>query len=166
MRRGYETRDVAFKPVLWAGFGLIAIVIAFFVLMWALYVHLLEREARSSAPAHRLAAEQARTDPPVPRLQSDPIDDWLNFQAENQRILSTYGWVDRPAGIVRIPIGKAMELSLERGFPVRKIGGLRGTPDPRFEAYVREREQADSQRENPAPARKRRQHRKRTRGGR
>jgi hypothetical protein len=166
VRRGYETRDVAFKPVLWAGFGLIAIVVAFFVLMWVLYVHLLDREARSSAPAHRLAAEQARTEPPYPRLQSDPVDDWLNFQAENQRILSTYGWVDRPAGIVRIPIEKAMELALERGFPVRKIDGLRGTPDPRFEAYVRERERAESQREDPAPARKRRQHRKRTRGGR
>ena len=163
MRRGYETRDVAFKPVLWAGFGLIAIVITFFVLMWVLYVNLLDREARSSAPAHRLAAEQARTDPPAPRLQSDPVDDWLNFQAENERVLSTYGWVDRSAGIVRIPIEKAMELAVERGFPVRQLGGLRGAPDPRFEAYVREREQAESSRENPAPAVKRR---KRRRGGR
>ena len=32
-------------------------------------------------------------------------------------ILSTYGWTDKKAGVVRIPIDRAMELQLERGLP-------------------------------------------------
>jgi len=35
-------------------------------------------------------------------------------------VLSTYGWTDKNAGVVRIPIDRAMELQLERGFPTRK----------------------------------------------
>jgi hypothetical protein len=31
--------------------------------------------------------------------------------------LNSYGWVDRTAGIARIPIDRAMQLLLERGLP-------------------------------------------------
>ena len=34
-------------------------------------------------------------------------------------MLTTYGWVDKNAGTVRIPIDRAKELLLERGLPVR-----------------------------------------------
>ena len=161
MNRGYETRDVDFRRVLSAGFGLAVVVAVFFVLMWVLYSYLLDRAASSSAPAHRLAAEQARTGPPGPRLQNDPLNEWTIFQAENQRILSTYGWVDSDAGVVRIPIDKAMELALKRGFPVRKGGALSGAPDPKFEAFVRERERglsepASEDRPQAVPRRRRR----------
>ena len=36
------------------------------------------------------------------------------------RALATYGWANRKEGRVRIPIDRAMELQLERGFPTRK----------------------------------------------
>jgi hypothetical protein len=39
--------------------------------------------------------------------------------ARDKELLSTYGWVDRPAGVVRIPIDRAIDITLERGFPVR-----------------------------------------------
>jgi hypothetical protein len=157
--RGYETRDVDFRRVLAAGFGLAVVVAVFFVLMWVLFSYLLDREATSSAPAHRLAAGQARTEPPGPHLQTDPSGDLAIFQAENQRILSTYGWVDPDAGTVRIPIERAMELALKRGFPVRKGGDLTGAPDPRFEVFVREREQSESASENPPQAARRKRRR-------
>ena len=33
--------------------------------------------------------------------------------------LNSYGWVDQTSGVVRIPVDRAIELSLERGFPTR-----------------------------------------------
>jgi len=41
------------------------------------------------------------------------------MRAREDEILTTYGWVDRNAGIVRIPIDAAMKLTLERGLPAR-----------------------------------------------
>ena len=34
-------------------------------------------------------------------------------------MLDSYGWVDKNAGVVRIPIDEAMKLTLERGLPAR-----------------------------------------------
>jgi hypothetical protein len=48
-----------------------------------------------------------------------PEIDLKKLQAEEKGRLSSYGWVDRTTGTVHIPIERAMELSIERGFPVR-----------------------------------------------
>ena len=32
---------------------------------------------------------------------------------------SSFGWIDKNAGVVRLPIDVAMKIALERGFPVR-----------------------------------------------
>ncbi len=37
--------------------------------------------------------------------------------------LESYGWVDKEGGIARIPIERAMEVMLQRGFPARADGG-------------------------------------------
>ena len=39
---------------------------------------------------------------------------------QRRRHLNTYGWVDKNAGVVRIPIGEAMKLTIERGLPARQ----------------------------------------------
>lgn len=60
-------------------------------------------------------------EPPTPRLQTQPFKDvYLLRQGENER-LESYGWVDKEAGIVRMPIERAMELTLERGLPARAV---------------------------------------------
>jgi hypothetical protein len=35
-------------------------------------------------------------------------------------VLDNYGWVDKNAGIVRIPIDEAIRLTLQRGLPTRQ----------------------------------------------
>jgi hypothetical protein len=58
----------------------------------------------------------ARVEPPAgPRLQVNAPADMARLRAEEEAILSTYDWVDRGAGIVRIPIEQAMRLLVERG---------------------------------------------------
>jgi DNA-binding GntR family transcriptional regulator len=42
--------------------------------------------------------------------------------AAETAILHSYGWVDRDAGIVRIPIERAIEILAERGLPTRDQG--------------------------------------------
>ena len=57
--------------------------------------------------------------PPGPRLQTQTFKDiYLLRQGENER-LESYGWMDKGAGVTRIPIERAMELTLERGLPAR-----------------------------------------------
>ena len=47
------------------------------------------------------------------------------LREQDAAALTTYGWVDKKAGVVRIPIDRAMELQLERGFPTRKEASTR-----------------------------------------
>ncbi|WP_448192569.1 hypothetical protein [Azospirillum sp. sgz301742] len=54
---------------------------------------------------------------PEPRLQTDPAADMRAYRAEAERTLHSYGWVDRAAGIARIPIDEAMRRVAERGIP-------------------------------------------------
>lgn len=66
-------------------------------------------------PANPLAASYGRSEPPAPRLQVDPALDIFEHRKAEQQVLSSYGWVDRKAGVVRIPIERAMSLLVERG---------------------------------------------------
>jgi cytochrome c oxidase cbb3-type subunit III len=54
--------------------------------------------------------------PPKPTIQARQL---LEMRAAEDAALHSYGWVDRPAGVVRMPIDRAMELVLDRGLPVR-----------------------------------------------
>jgi len=35
-------------------------------------------------------------------------------------VLTSYGWVDKNAGVVRIPIDEAMKIVVKQGLPVRQ----------------------------------------------
>jgi hypothetical protein len=69
--------------------------------------------------------ETGRTLPPTPRLQVNAPRDLADYLKQQQQTLDTYGWVDQKAGVVRVPIDRAMDLLLEKGLPVRaeSVGG-------------------------------------------
>jgi hypothetical protein len=48
-----------------------------------------------------------------PDATTDIAADWQRAEAEFSAHLSSYGWVDRDAGIVRIPIDRAMQRVLD-----------------------------------------------------
>ena len=50
-----------------------------------------------------------------PLLQSAPQLERVDYFAEKRRITEGYGWVDRQAGIARIPVDQAMALLAARG---------------------------------------------------
>jgi hypothetical protein len=57
---------------------------------------------------------QVPNPPPPPRLQLNPQGDLEELRRQEAEILSTYQWIDRDKGVVRIPINRAMELFIER----------------------------------------------------
>jgi hypothetical protein len=71
-------------------------------------------------PANPMAETDRQQFPPAPRIEEHPSIELQELHSQEDHILSTYGWTDKKDGVVRIPIDRAMELQLERGFPIRK----------------------------------------------
>jgi hypothetical protein len=45
---------------------------------------------------------------------------WSDMRGEAQKKIGSYGWVDQDAKIVHVPIERAMDLALQKGFPVKQ----------------------------------------------
>lgn len=54
-----------------------------------------------------------------PALQVNGAADLKVFLAQQKETLSTYGWVNRSQGIVRVPISQAIDMVLKKGLPSR-----------------------------------------------
>jgi hypothetical protein len=50
----------------------------------------------------------------TPLLQPAPQPDRVGYLEQKRRTLDSYGWVDRQAGIARIPLDEAMKLMAAR----------------------------------------------------
>lgn len=129
---GHEQSDAKNRPLILFGVALTVLAIAAFAGMRALFVSFSERQAALDVPRHPLAAQIEV--PPEPRLESMPGYDLgplgangerpfatrglAVYRAEEQAILESYGWIDRPTGVVRVPIERAIELTLKEGLPI------------------------------------------------
>jgi hypothetical protein len=78
-------------------------------------------DSRDAIPSYPLAAGRAQ-EPPTPRLQTQPFKDVYQLKADELSTLHSYGWIDKANGVARIPIDRAMELTLQRGLPARQGG--------------------------------------------
>jgi hypothetical protein len=73
------------------------------------------------AQKYPLAIERVR-EAPRPNLQNQPFKDIYQLrQGENQK-LTSYGWVDKEGGVTHIPIDRAIDVMLQKGFPARPDG--------------------------------------------
>jgi len=113
-----EGDGVSYKGLVWFGVILAGTTLVCQVLMWAMFV-MLENQANRTDTVRAPLALPVGTLAPPPNLLTDEPDNLSRFRAQEQDVLSTYGWVDKNAGVVRIPIERAKALLLERGFPVR-----------------------------------------------
>ncbi len=108
----YERRDVdSISMILLVLLLLVGLALA--QLLTAGCLQLLDRYF--SIPRTREALRPAEF--PGPRLQISPRADLKEFRARDEARLHGYGWVNRNAGTVRIPIERAMDLLVERGLP-------------------------------------------------
>jgi len=113
--RGYETRDLSVRAsILFGAFLLLAALLVHLV-VWVLYVRFGTEAASTDVRQYPLAQVGRPVLPPEPRLQVQPREDLKALRRQEDAILSSYGWVDRNAGVVRIPVDRAMQLTIERG---------------------------------------------------
>ena len=114
---GYERRDAEIAPLLKAGIWLVAVLIAALVSMY--YTFKVYDKMQPVGPMVSPLVRSDETVPPKPQLQAHPRVELQDYcSAENEK-LTTYGWVDRHAGVVRLPIDRAMVLTLQNGLPTR-----------------------------------------------
>lgn len=117
---GHERRDLSVKIVAWSALGLVvaAVLIGFSVA--GLY-KLFETQHPSPDAPSRIAFKTRMIAPP-PQLQNNPQVDLADFEAAETKQLNSYGWADQQGGVAHIPIGRAMDLIVQRGLPTRGPG--------------------------------------------
>jgi hypothetical protein len=118
----HEESDVNIAAIFGFGAGLLVAGAIVHLLIFVLFGFFNGREAAKVPPEYPLAVAQGNRVPPEPRLQTDPRQDLSDLRAKEDELLGSYSWVDKNAGIVRIPIDAAMKLTLERGLPARQQG--------------------------------------------
>src|ERR687888_293879 len=117
----HEASDVNVAGVLVFGAGLFAVTGIVCVIVWMLFGYFNNREAIRGAREYPLAVVQENRLPPEPRLQINPREDLRELRAREDEVLTTYGWVDKNAGVVRIPIEEAMKIVVRKGLPTRQV---------------------------------------------
>lgn len=124
----HESSDVNVAGILIAGVGLLVAAVIIPLVIWWLFDHFAARAVRSDRPLPALAARvTGESLPPEPRLQVSPSQDLRDMHAAEDAILNNYGWEDQQAGVVRIPIDRALQVLAERGLPVQpQTGGTGG----------------------------------------
>jgi hypothetical protein len=113
---GHETADVRVRPLLLALLLLALGCAGAFWLMRTLFRMYQADALALEPPPHPMAA--TRPMPEGPRLQTAPAADMRAYLRARERELERYGWIDREAGVVRLPVERAAELVLEEGLPV------------------------------------------------
>ncbi|MGP8243635.1 MAG: hypothetical protein ACLQVN_03845 [Bryobacteraceae bacterium] len=114
----HERRDVNVKAISEFAIGLALLCIASFAIVVGVFRYL--EHVTSGVPAGKQnVAIDARQRPPAPQLEETPAIDLQRERAAEEELLHTYGWIDKPGGVVRLPIERAIDLMAQRGLPSR-----------------------------------------------
>jgi hypothetical protein len=116
----HETQDVSIGAIVKFGAGLAIAAAVISVAMWGLFRFFEARQDRREQPVPPMVAANLKRTPREPRLEPNPLAPRLAARAREDAVLTSYGWVDRSAGVARIPIDRAMELLVQRGLPASK----------------------------------------------
>jgi hypothetical protein len=107
---GHETEDMSGRTMMWVLIslgGLVAVAIGLMVLLLG-YFH----QERSSAPPQLTAEQTAELHPPKPNLQTDPVGDLIRLRNGENQLLHGYSWLDPGRTRARIPIDRAVTLTV------------------------------------------------------
>ena len=127
----HEESDVSIPGLAKSGVALVTLILVAILVVWGAFTYFNRSAERAQSPPSPMF--KGNQPPPEPRLQGAPghqssgLDDMLEMRARENRILSSYGWVDQQSGVVHIPIEEAKKLMLERGMAA---GGKEMSPSP------------------------------------
>jgi hypothetical protein len=114
---GHEPSDATVRPIAMFGLGLFVLTVTALLLIGWMFDYFAARQTRLDTPPSPLA--ETRPLPLEPRLQVNPAQELREMRRAEEALLTSYGWVDQEAGLVRIPIARAMEMLVASGLPVR-----------------------------------------------
>ena len=80
-----------------------------------MYQLLITQSTEVGEPRYPLARADERRLPPMPRLQQFPPNELYQYRLGEEELLHNYGWMNKNAGTVHIPIEEAMRLAIDRG---------------------------------------------------
>jgi len=106
--------DIHLRGIVYFMLGLLVTLGLTLLVMRLMFDQLLAREVAQDPRPSPLVDLRLPRLPPAPRLQTAPEQELAQMRADEDQLLGTYGWVDRDAGQVRIPIDRAMDLIVER----------------------------------------------------
>ena len=138
----YERRDITVGGVVYFMVGLAVAAMLIHFIVAGMYKYLENRseaQQRSVSPLVTNPVRDTRTLPPefktdsegtdyqkyleksfpAPQLEIDERTELNKVRLSEENTLSTYDYIDKDAGTVRIPIDRAMDLLVQRGLPVR-----------------------------------------------
>jgi hypothetical protein len=125
---GHETRDTGVALIALSAAGLAVVILIVFLLMWGTF-NLLKNDQQANDVSLSPLAPAVQI-PPQPRLQEHPAEELRQLRERENKELTTYGWQDQKAGIVRIPIDRAMDILAQKGFPSQFPGQPPGVAKP------------------------------------
>jgi len=127
----WEKRDAYIPGLVQFAFWM-ALVLAVTLLGMYFTFDAFKKASPLGAPATPIpVAEQQPQPVPRPLLQVHPHQELKDYCAAQQKEVATYGWVDQPSGVVRIPIDRAEELILAKGLPARSESEAAAAHAPR-----------------------------------
>ena len=131
-----EGDGVSYSGIIWFMVVIGITTIGCQLLMWVLLKGFQHQAAGSTVATAPMAVTVTERQAPVGRvypdmhaigLQNGPQPQLLvnepanlaDIRKHEHDMLTTYGWMDQNAGVVRLPIDRAKDLIIERGLPVR-----------------------------------------------
>ena len=116
----HEESDVNVAAILRYGLGLFAVAVVVHIFLWWLLGAYERKNERAQTQVFPMAAGQQDRLPPAPRFQENPQQELQQLREKQKALLEGYGWVNKEAGVVRIPIEDAMKIVVERGLTTRE----------------------------------------------
>jgi hypothetical protein len=125
---GHETRDVPLVPVVLAVVALLVMIGAAVIASTWIAGAWIGRPLALNPPTG-LATPSVPPTPAEPRLEEEPGAQLREVRAAEDAVLTSTAWVDRQAGVARIPIDRAIDLVAADPPPSRSADEAARYPD-------------------------------------
>jgi hypothetical protein len=134
---GFEREDLGSRPIFGFLISLVIVGILIYYLLWGMFrfLDVYNRQHERPVSPMVIPEEETRTADrtqmqqfPEPRLEENERTELNDFRYGEEERLNSYGWVDPSAGIVHIPITRAIELIAQQGLPTTPQAGAGPAP--------------------------------------
>jgi hypothetical protein len=108
----HERSDAKAKPLLWFALGLTGVAVGTFILMGIMF-----KALEAGSPYTGETEREEKNEPLLQTRSKQDLHEILDAQREQ---IESYEWVNREAGVVRIPIDRAMDILSKNPPPSRR----------------------------------------------